>query len=128
VFTYTITTTFALHFEPFFHRSRYYIMIKTTTKLIKTINPRSTIMNIRTVAASILALGLLAPVAMAMDGPAGSEVSNHVADYGMQYRKNMPVLQSTKAFSAVVFQNGRRVSIGDFIDETTEETNQRSRH
>jgi hypothetical protein len=101
-------------------------MITTTTEMINNKNQRSTIMNIRTIAASILALGLLAPVAMAMDGPAGSEVNNRNADYGLQYRKNMPVLQSTKAFTAVVFQNGKRVSIGDFIDETTEETNQRS--
>lgn len=83
-------------------------------------------MNIRTLAASILALGLLAPVAMAMDGPAGSEVTNHIADYGMQYRKNMPILQSTKALKVLGFENGRRASVGDFVDETTEETNQRS--
>ena len=83
-------------------------------------------MNIRTLAISVLALGFLAPAAIAMDGPAGSEVTNHVADYGMQYRKNMPVLQTTKAFNAVIFENGKRVSIGDFIDETAEEKNQRS--
>ncbi len=83
-------------------------------------------MNIRTIAASLLAIGLLAPVAMATDESAGSEVNNRNADYGQHYRKDMPVLQTTKAFKAVVFENGKRVSVGDFIDETTEEKNQRS--
>ena len=83
-------------------------------------------MNIRTLAASVLAIGLMAPVAMATNGPAGSEVNNRTADYGMQFRKDMPVLQSTKAFKTVILENGKRVSVGDFIDETTEEKNQRS--
>ena len=63
---------------------------------------------------------------VATNGPAGSEVNNRTADYGMQFRKDMPVLQSTKAFKTVILENGKRVSVGDFIDETTEEKNQRS--
>jgi hypothetical protein len=126
VFTYVITTTFVTAVELFYPANRYYIMITTTKEMINTVNQRNIIMYIRTLAASVLALGLLAPVANAMDGSAGSEVNNHVADYGMQYRKNMPVLQSTKALKVLVLPNGRRASVGDFIDETTEETNQRS--
>jgi hypothetical protein len=101
-------------------------MIKTTTAMIDNLNQRNTIMNIRTIASALLAFALLAPTAFAMNDVAGSEVTNHVADYGVQYRKNMPVLKSTKAFTAVLFENGKRTSIGDFIDETAEEKNQRS--
>jgi hypothetical protein len=115
-----------MEIEPFISGRRSYIMITTTTAMINDVTKRNTMMNIRTIAASIFAIGLLAPVAIAMEGPAGSEVNNRNADYGMEYRKNMPVLQSTKAFTAVVLKNGKRASIGDFIDETTEETNQRS--
>ncbi len=79
-------------------------------------------MNIRTLAASVLALGLMAPVAMAAGGPAGSEVNNRISDYG-----NVELAtSSTKAFSAVVVTKVKRGSIGNFIDETAEEKNNRS--
>jgi hypothetical protein len=79
-------------------------------------------MKINIIAASVLALGLLAPVAFAGNGPAGSEVNNRLSDY--------PVVDtatsSTKAFSAAVFKTAKRAPVGDFIDESPEESSNRS--
>jgi hypothetical protein len=79
-------------------------------------------MTIRTIAASILALGLLAPAAFAGNGPAGSEVTNHHGDYVVVDDS----ASSTKGFSALAAPVAKRGPVGDFIDETTEESNQRS--
>jgi hypothetical protein len=79
-------------------------------------------MKINIIAASVLALGLLAPVAFAGNGPAGSESNNRLSDY--------PVVEivtsSTKAFSAAIVESGKRGPVGDFIDESPEDSSNRS--
>jgi hypothetical protein len=87
---------------------------------------RKYIMNIHTIAASILALGLLSPVAFAGSNDQCSQVNNRIADYGPCTDSQSTETYSTKPFSAEAVQNGKRDRVGDFIDETPEETNQRS--
>ncbi len=79
-------------------------------------------MNIRIIAASVLALGLMAPIAMAADGVAGSEVNNRRIDYPTADVSTY----STKAFSAAAVVTTKRATVGDYVDETNEEKNQRS--
>ncbi len=79
-------------------------------------------MTIRTIAASVLALGLLAPVAFAGNGPAGTEVNNRKADYGIEQNFD----SSTQGFAATPLPRKNRGPVGDFVDETPEESNDRS--
>lgn len=86
-------------------------------------------MNIRILAASALALSLLAPAAFAgnsfgnPNAPAGSEVTNHHADY---------LVDGADAGSTQAFAVGEGVAstggfnTGDYIDESNVERNQRS--
>jgi hypothetical protein len=121
--TYAITTTFAVQKELFFAacvptscpRRRHQHFKQTEYQ-------RKTIMTFRTIAASVLALGLLAPVAFAADGPAGSEVNNHRADYLVKD----DAVSSTQGFSAQAAPVAKRGPVGDFIDETAQESNERS--
>lgn len=80
----------------------------------------------RTIAASILALGLLTPVvasAQSFNTPC-DEVNNRRADYGDCSVKTYD--SGSAAFSAGAAVNAPRDSIGNFIDETAVEKNQRS--
>jgi hypothetical protein len=74
------------------------------------------------IAVSILALSLLSQNAVASDGPAGSEVTNHHGDY---INKDVPTLY-TKPFKAPIILPKKRGRVGNFVDETIEEQNQRS--
>jgi hypothetical protein len=78
--------------------------------------------SINTFAAVILSFGFAAPLAMASDGPAGSEVNNHNADYPVMTQKSA----STKAFGAFVVKQAKSRRVGAFVNETPEESNQRS--
>jgi hypothetical protein len=79
-------------------------------------------MNTRLLASSILALGLLSPVAFAAE-PVCDTNNNRIADYG----PCKPVDdQASDAYGAAVVTQGDVKRVGDFIDETPEETNQRS--
>jgi hypothetical protein len=79
----------------------------------------------RTLAASVLALGLLSPVvASAQSDYACSQVNNQRADYGDCDAVTTNVASAALAAPSVT--NGPKASIGDFIDETTVEKNQRS--
>jgi hypothetical protein len=90
------------------------------------------IMNTRIIAASILALSLLAPTAYAANfgnpnSPAGSEVNNKVADYAVGADVGSTTVGSTEALSVTTDYNGKgHFNTGDFIDETNVERNQRS--
>ena len=79
----------------------------------------------RTLAASVLALGLLSPVmASAQPNYNCSQDTNQRADYG-----DCDVVKTSNgsvALAAPSVTNGLNASIGDFIDETTVEKNQRS--
>jgi hypothetical protein len=88
--------------------------------------PKETIMLTRTIAVSILALGLLSPVVASAQGSNTQcdEVTNHHADYGDCSDKTYN--NGSAALSAGTSVNVARDSIGDFIDETTVEKNQRS--
>ena len=81
-------------------------------------------MNIRIIAASVLALGLLAPAAFAAENYKCSTGMNQSINY-VDCATNMSST-STNAFRAPEAQSMQRASIGDFIDETAEEKNQRS--
>lgn len=90
-------------------------------------------MNIRILAASILALSLFAPVAYAgnnfgnPNAPAGSEVDNKNSDYPASLDVGSSYLGSSKALSATTVYNGKvHFNTGDYIDETNVERNQRS--
>jgi hypothetical protein len=78
--------------------------------------------SVNTFAVVILTLGFVAPLAVASDGPAGWEVNNHNADYPVMIQKSA----STKAFGAIVVKPDKTGRVGAFIDETPEESNQRS--
>jgi hypothetical protein len=86
-------------------------------------------MNIRILAASALALSLLAPAAFAgnsfgnPNAPAGSEVTNQQADYLVDGAD----VGSTQALAVgdVVTSTGG-FNTGDYIDESNVERNQRS--
>jgi hypothetical protein len=90
------------------------------------------IMNIRIIAASVLALSLLAPAAYAgnfgnPNAPAGSEVTNKVADYAIGADVGSSTVGSTEALSVATDYNGKgHFNTGDYIDETNVERNQRS--
>jgi hypothetical protein len=77
----------------------------------------------RTLAASVLALGLLAPASFAASTDC-SEVNNRVADYGTCSVDNSPA--ATNAFSATAVDAGSAGPVGDYVDETPAESNQRS--
>lgn len=85
-------------------------------------------MNIRIIAASVLALGLLAPAAFAAENYNCKTGQSEKADYGdcMSNMSSTAKMTSKNAFSAFVGKSMQRASIGDFIDETAEEKNQRS--
>jgi hypothetical protein len=81
-------------------------------------------MNTRILASSILALGLLAPLspsAFAAEPQCDSN-RNRIADYGPCEPINN---QDSDSYGATVV-NPETGRVGDFIDETPEETNQRS--
>jgi hypothetical protein len=91
------------------------------------------IMNIRIIAASALALSLLAPTAFAgnsfgnPNAPAGSEVDNKNADYLDSANVGSTYVDSTKAFAIPGVAKGKiHFNTGDYIDETNVERNQRS--
>jgi ABC-type transport system substrate-binding protein len=91
------------------------------------------IMNIRILAASVLALSLLAPTAFAgnsfgnPNAPAGSEVSNQNADYPDIVDVGTSYAGSSQALAVPGFANGKvRFNTGEYIDETNVERNQRS--
>jgi hypothetical protein len=83
-------------------------------------------------ALSFLTLALLAPVAMAFDSPAGSEVDNKHGEYLVKDGSDVctqikcPHMTQRKSLSAPVARPVKRGSIGEYIDETTEEQHQRS--
>lgn len=83
-------------------------------------------MSIRTLAASVLALGLLAPVG-AFAAETNYNCSQDQANK-LDYVdcKADGAVQSTQGFSAANVGGVERQSIGDFIDESTVERNQRS--
>jgi hypothetical protein len=89
-------------------------------------------MKYRSIALSFLTMALLAPVAMACDSPAGSEVDNKHGDYLVKDGSDVctqikrPHMTQRKSLSAPVAGPIKRGSIGEFIDETTEEQHQRS--
>jgi hypothetical protein len=84
----------------------------------------------RTIAASVLALGLLVPVIASTQSMAAepnyacSQDTNQRADYGDCDVKSTN--NGSAAFSAATSASGPKDSIGDFIDETAVEKNQRS--
>jgi hypothetical protein len=90
---------------------------------------RRNIMTYRTFAASILALGLLSPAAFAagsntLDNKGCPDIRMSNSDYvDCQAGTVTPV---TEKFGVVVNTSKARGPIGDFIDETAEEKNQRS--
>jgi hypothetical protein len=96
-------------------------MSKTTTSKRKP-NSKETIMITRTLAASVLALSLLSPVAFAGNGPAGSEVTNHNG----QYLVDDVVTTSTKGFSALAAPIKKQRPVGQYVDETPQESSERS--
>lgn len=83
-------------------------------------------MSIRTLAASVLALGLLAPVG-AIAAETNYNCSQDQANK-LEYIdcKTDNGTQSTKALSAAGVGRVERQSIGDFVDESTVERNQRT--
>jgi hypothetical protein len=73
-------------------------------------------------AASVLALGLAAP-AFAQS----SDSDNRIADYGTRKDVVVESFGSTNAAADVLFKkSGKRLSTGDYVDESVEERNQRS--
>lgn len=90
------------------------------------------IMNIRIIAASVLALSLLAPAAYAgnfgnPNAPAGSEVDNKNGDYPVAADTGSTYIGSTRAFAVPGVVNGKvHFNTGDYIDETNVERNQPS--
>jgi hypothetical protein len=109
--------------KPFLQRNRYYI--KTTAIVVSGLTIRRMIMTIRTLAATILALGLLAPVgAMAETNYNCSTDQTNKSDY-LDCKDT--VQKSTAQYgAAVVSDSVKRGPIGDFIDETPAESKQRS--
>jgi hypothetical protein len=98
-------------------------------KLLKTTFTRRKIMTYRTFAASILALGLLAPAAFAdgtnsTDGQGCPDIRKQTDDFADC--QGVKVNPANGSYGVVVQQRAPRGSIGDFIDETAEEKNQRS--
>ena len=90
-------------------------------------------MNIRIIAASVLALSLLAPTAFAGNSfgnpnePAGSEVNNKNVEYPAAVDVGSTYDGSTKAFAVPGVVNGKvHFNTGEYIDETNVERNQRS--
>ena len=89
-------------------------------------------MNIRIIAASVLALSLLAPTAYAgnfgnPNAPAGSEVNNKNVDYPAAADVGSAYTGSTQALEVPGVANGKvHFNTGDYIDETNVERNQRS--
>ena len=77
----------------------------------------------RTLAASVLALGLLSPAAFAGSNDC-NEVNNRIADYGTCSTEN--VATDTSAFAATPVDVGNVGAVGDYVDETPAESNQRS--
>jgi hypothetical protein len=83
-------------------------------------------MIIRTLAASVLALGLLAPIS-AIAAETNYNCSEEQANKGEYIDcKNDNAAPSTQAFSAAGVGDVERQSIGDYVDESTVERNQRS--
>lgn len=83
-------------------------------------------MTIRTLAASVLALGLLAPIG-ALAAETNYNCSQDQANKSDYIDcKIDSVVASTQALSAAGVGAVERQSIGDFIDESTVERNQRS--
>ena len=78
----------------------------------------------RTIAVSILALGLYAPMAMSFDGYDCSRFDSHTSYCFVKGAPNV----SSKPFGASVVNPTKHVRIGDFIDESIEERNARSSH
>jgi undecaprenyl pyrophosphate phosphatase UppP len=90
---------------------------------------RKIIMNTRILAASVLALSLLAPAAFAgnsfgnPNAPAGSEVTNQHVEYPVDAAS----VGSTQAFAVEPgVSNAGGFNTGDYIDESNVERNQRS--
>jgi hypothetical protein len=83
-------------------------------------------MSIRTLAASVLALGLLAPIG-AIAAETNYNCSQDQANK-LEYIdcKADNVTQSTQGFSAAAVGGVERQSIGDYVDESAAERNQRS--
>jgi hypothetical protein len=80
-------------------------------------------MRIQTIAASVLALGLLSPAAFAANGNCFEDQKDN-ANYVDCIDKNLNV-QSDSSYGAAVVNPAPRDQVGDFIDETVEEKNQR---
>jgi hypothetical protein len=82
-------------------------------------------MNYRTLAASVLALGLLAPVgAMAETNYNCSQDTNNRGEYA---DCNLSIEKSSQVgAAAAVVGEVKSGPVGDFIDETPAESNQRS--
>jgi hypothetical protein len=83
-------------------------------------------MNIRTLAASVLALGLLAPIGAiaAESNYSCSQDQLNKLDYADCKMDNS--VSSTAGFAAAGADDVGRQSIGDYVDESTVERNQRS--
>jgi opacity protein-like surface antigen len=81
------------------------------------------IMTIRILAASVLALGLLAPASFAANIDC-NEVNNRIADYGTCSVDNTS--NASNAFAATAIDAGNVGPVGDYVDETPAESNQRS--
>jgi hypothetical protein len=86
-------------------------------------------MTIRTLAAAALAISLLVPAAFAgnnfgnPNAPAGSEVTNKLADYPVDTVTG----GSSEALVVLPSDNGeKQFNTGDYIDETNAERSQRS--
>lgn len=83
----------------------------------------------RTIAASVLALGLLSPIVASAQGMSAepnyacSQDTNQHADYG---DCNVKTGTSGSAAFAAAGDAGVKGPIGDFIDETAQDKNQRS--
>jgi hypothetical protein len=79
----------------------------------------------RTVAASILALGFLSPATIAGDNDYCSTIQSHRSEYPA-----CTGVVNTEGTQALEIRSEPRAkkwrSVGSFIDETTEERNQRS--
>jgi hypothetical protein len=80
-------------------------------------------MRIQTIAASLLALGLLSPAAFAANGNCfqnQKDNANYVDCIGGDFN-----VKSDSSYGAAVVNPAPRDDIGDFVDETLEEKNQR---
>jgi opacity protein-like surface antigen len=81
------------------------------------------IMIYRTLAASVLALGLLSPAAFAASNDC-NEVNNRISDYGSCSADTAST--ASNAFAATAVDVGNAGPVGDYVDETPAESNQRS--